>query len=124
MPSLRRARVMLPAVLWRNRGIRTLILADLISAVGSTVSILGYPLLVLSLGGTPVQAGSVATIALATRLGFRLPAGALVDRWAPRTVMVSADLVRAVVTASVPLLWLLDRLSFGMLAAVAVVEGL
>jgi MFS family permease len=118
------ARALLPAVLWRNAAIRTMFLADLTSALGSAISTLAYPLLVLSRGGTPVQAGSVATISLATRLISRLPAGALVDRWPPRAVLVSADLVRALVTGLVPVLWLLDGLSFGLLAAVAVVEGL
>ncbi|MGF1432039.1 MFS transporter [Kitasatospora sp. LaBMicrA B282] len=111
-------------VLRTNANLRWSFLGNLTSNLGSAISTLAFPLLVLSLGGNAVQAGSVATVSLVTRLGFRLPAGGLVDRWNRRVVMLVADLVRCAALASVPLaaLWVAPR--YWQLLLVAVVEGL
>ncbi|MFJ9690868.1 MFS transporter [Kitasatospora sp. NPDC101183] len=110
-------------VLWTNANLRRSFLADLTSNLGSALSTLAYPLLVLSLGGSAVQAGTVATVALATRLGLRLPAGSLVDRWNRRTVMLLADLVRCAAVATVPLVAFWSVTPYWQLLLVAVIEG-
>lgn len=116
--------VVLPAVLRGNPNYRRAFLGDLTSSLGSAMSVIAFPLLVLSIGGSAVQAGSIGTVSLATQLGFRLPAGYLLDRWSWRTVMMSADLVRLVVLGSVPAAAILGRLAFAQLIVVAAVEGL
>lgn len=115
---------MLAGVLRTNRDFRRSFLADLTSALGSAMSTIAYPLLVLSLGGNAAQAGAVATVALVTRLGFRLPAGSLVDRWNRRRVMLTTDLVRLVAVATIPLVALWGSPSYAQLLVVAAVEGI
>ncbi|EST34386.1 MFS transporter [Streptomyces roseochromogenus] len=115
---------MLAGVLRTNKDYRKSFLADVVSNFGSALSTLAYPLLVLGLGGNAVQAGSVATVSLATRLGFRLPAGTLIDRWNRRRVMLATDLVRFLALASIPLVALWGPPHYAQLLAVAAVEGL
>jgi MFS family permease len=115
---------LMPEVLRTNRNFRRLFLADLTSSLGTGISTIAFPLLVLSITGNAVLAGSVATVSLATRLALRLPAGYLVDRWTPRTVMILADAVRFAALISVPVVAGLGGLGFLQLLAVAVVEGL
>ncbi|MFH9352057.1 MFS transporter [Kitasatospora sp. NPDC017646] len=52
-----------------------------------------------------------------------MPAGAWVDRMHHRRVLIVADLVKAVLYASVPLAWWLGGLSLGQLYAVALLTG-
>ncbi|MFI5619448.1 MFS transporter [Streptomyces sp. NPDC051567] len=115
---------LLAEVLRTNRDFRRFLLADLSSNIGSATSTIAYPLLVLSLGGNAAQAGAVATVALVARLGFRLPAGSLVDRWNRRRVMLVTDLVRMLAVASIPLAALGGTPSYAQLLLVAAVEGL
>ncbi|MDQ7911324.1 MFS transporter [Phytohabitans sp. ZYX-F-186] len=112
-----------PQVVRGNRNFRRVAAADLTSSLGATMSTLAFPLLVLSLGGSAVQAGSIATVSLATRLGFRLPAGHLVDQWNPRTVMIVSDLVRLAALASIPASVIWGGPHYPHLLAVALVEG-
>ncbi|MGW6912677.1 MFS transporter [Kitasatospora sp. NPDC054939] len=115
---------MLADVLRSNRDFRRSFLADLASTLGSAMSTIAYPLLVLGLGGSAAQAGAVATVTLVTRLGFRLPAGSLVDRWNRRTVMLTTDLVRMLAVASIPLTALSGPPAYPHLLLVAAVEGM
>lgn len=114
---------LMPEILRVNRDFRLAYFGGLISWLGSAMSAIAYPLLVLSLGGTALQAGAVVTVSLTTRLALRLPAGQLADRWSRRTVMVCADLARAVALGSIPLVALLGQPHYAQLIAVAVVEG-
>ncbi|MGE5830890.1 MAG: MFS transporter [Micromonosporaceae bacterium] len=93
------------------------------SDLGTQVSLVAFPLLVLALGGTPAQAGGIATGSLVARLICRLPAGVLADRCDRRRVMLWADGVRAVALGTIPLVALLGGSSYVHLLAVAVVEG-
>jgi MFS family permease len=115
---------MIPEVLRENADYRRTFLGNLGSSLGTAVSTIAFPLLVLALGGSAVQAGSIATVSLGTRLAFRLPAGLLVDRWNRRTVALATDLVRCVALGSVPLAASLGAVRFWQLILVAAVEGL
>jgi MFS family permease len=66
--------------LWRNREFMLLWTSQVVSVLGSRVSGIAYPLLILALTGSPVQAGLVGFAATLPFLLFFLPAGALVDR--------------------------------------------
>lgn len=113
-----------PTVLRVNRDFRMLFLAEAGSSIGTAVTTLAFPLLVLSIGGSAVQAGSIATVTIGTRMLCRLPAGGLIDRANPRSVMVATDLVRFGAVGSIPLTALLTATpSFAHLIAVAAVEG-
>ena len=83
------------APLWRNREFVLLEGGQSISDAGTQVSHLAFPLLVLGLTRSPAQAGLVGTLRAAPYFLLALPAGALVDRWNRRTVMIVCDGGRA-----------------------------
>jgi MFS family permease len=114
----------LPDVLRTNPDFRKAFLGDLTSSLGTAMSVIAFPLLVLSIGGSAVEAGSIGTVSLGTQLGFRLPAGYFADRWNRRTLMVTTDVVRLVALGSIPVVALAGRLEFPQLIVVASVEGL
>jgi predicted MFS family arabinose efflux permease len=106
-----------------NRDFRRLWTAQALSELGAQVSSLGYPLLVLFTTGSAADAGVVAATAGLTLLAMRLPAGALVDRWNCRTVMVVADAGRALALASLAVAIVTHHLVLGHILLVAFVEA-
>lgn len=67
-----------------------------LSLLGSHLSTLALPLLVLETTGSAALAGLVGTVRMLTYLAANLPAGALADRLPRRSVLVLADLGRSV----------------------------
>jgi MFS family permease len=106
-----------------SRDFRRYWAATTISMLGSQLSLIAFPLLVLSIGGSAARAGLLGTASLVTRLVFRLPAGQLADRVGRRRLMLVTDLVRFAALASVPVVAAVGRLTFGQLVVAAVVEG-
>lgn len=106
-----------------NSTFRRLWLGQALSELGSQCTALGYPLLVLFSTGSPVKAGLVAFVSTATMLCVRIPAGALVDRWNCRTVMILADTGRAVALTSLAIAVLTGQLSFAHILVVAFAEA-
>src|SRR4051794_26220495 len=78
-------------------------IARVLSVTGSLVTAVALPVLVYRLTGSPVLTALVSALEAAPYLVFGLFAGALSDRWNRRSVMVSADLINALVIGSVPL---------------------
>ena len=111
------------APLRRNRDFQLLWIGSAISVLGSRVSGIAYPLLVLALTGSAADAGLVGFAATVPYLLFQLPAGVLVDRWNRRRVMIVCDLGRGLALASIVLAFYLDRLSLLQIVAVSFVEG-
>ena len=109
--------------LWRNRDFQLLFAGSLTSVVGSEIAAIAYPLLVLAVTGSPAQAGLVAFAETAAAVLVGLPAGALVDRWNKRAVMVTCDALRLVAAGSIPLALAANRLSLTQIVAVAAVTG-
>lgn len=72
-----------------------------ISVLGSSVSGLVFPLLILSLTRSPAQAGIVGALGVLPYALLGLPAGGLVDRWSRKRVMIVCDVVRALVAAGI-----------------------
>ena len=66
-----------------------------VSALGTQMSGVAYPLVVLALTGSAALAGVVGSAALVAGLVCRLPAGALADHFDRRQAMLLADVVRA-----------------------------
>ncbi|GAC1370252.1 MAG: MFS transporter [Ktedonobacteraceae bacterium] len=66
-----------------------------ISTLGDSVSNIAAPLLILDLTHSPAQAGLAAALGKLPFLLVSLPAGALVDRWNRKQVMILCDLGRA-----------------------------
>jgi MFS family permease len=94
-----------------------------VSVLGSQMSGIAYPLLALALTGSATAAGLIGTTVLVGQMVFRLPAGALVDRWDRRKTMIAADALRGAVLASVATTLALGVLSFSYLAVAAFVEA-
>jgi MFS family permease len=84
---------------------------------------IAYPLLALALTGSATAAGLIGTTVLVGQMLFRLPAGALVDRWDRRKTMLGADALRGAVLASVATTLALGVLNFSYLVAAAFVEA-
>src|ERR1035441_6812352 len=75
-----------------NRDFRLLLRGSSVSMLGSRVSAIAYPLLVLAMTSSPVVAGWECFATIAPSIIAYLPAGALVDRWAPRRAMLLSGL--------------------------------
>ncbi|MEU7095007.1 MFS transporter [Kitasatospora aureofaciens] len=115
---------MRPDSLWRIPDFRVLFAATALTQLGTNVGYVAVPLVaVVALGAGPGQAGLLATLSTLAFLLIGLPAGAWVDRMRHRRVLVVADLVKAVLYASVPLAWWFGGLSLGQLYAVALLTG-
>jgi MFS family permease len=106
-----------------KRTFKLLLRASSVSMLGSHVSTIAYPLLVLRLTGSPLTAGCVAFAATAPSILAYLPAGALVDRWNPRKAMLVSELGRGTAIATVAVTLALGKPAVVLLIAVAVAEG-
>lgn len=95
-----------------------------LSLVGSQLTTLALPLVVLRLTGSALDAGLVATVRLLVLTAARLPAGAAADRWSRRTLMLAADGARAVVMAALGLLVLSGELRLPLVLTLAAVDGI
>ncbi|MCZ2813700.1 MFS transporter [Modestobacter sp. VKM Ac-2979] len=110
--------------LLRHHDFRQLWAAETVSQVGTQVTLLALPVLAVSLlEATPLEMGVLTALETAAFLLIGLPAGAWVDRWRRRRVLVTADLVRAAVLATLPIAYLLDALTLGQLFVVAAATG-
>ena len=109
--------------LWRNRDFVLLWSGQVVSTLGTRISTLALPLLVLALTHSPAQTGLVAAIQSLPYLLFGLPAGTFIDRWNRKTAMISCDLVRWLVLGTIPIAFVLGRLSMPQLYTAAFVEG-
>ena len=85
----------------RNRNFVRLWIGAGISRFGSTVSMVALPLLALYVTGSAAQAGLVGFAATLPNFLIQLPAGALIDRWDRRTVMIRCDIAGFLALASV-----------------------
>ncbi len=112
-----------PRPLRGNRDFVLLWTAGVTSGLGSQLTLVAYPLLVLGLDGTPTQAGLLGTAGLVTRTALRLPAGALVDRWDRRRVMLCCDGVRAAALLAVVAAVAAGVAGVGLLLVAVVVES-
>ena len=109
--------------LWRNRDFLLLWAGQAISNVGTGVSGLALPLLVLAITRSPVQTGLVTALEAVPPLLLNLPAGALVDRLDRKRLMLVCDIIRGLNLAAVPLALAMGRLTLLQLCLFALVEG-
>ena len=109
--------------LWLNRDFVLLWSGQTVSTLGTSVSLLALPLLALALTRSPAQAGFLAAVQSLPYLVFSLPAGALIDRWDRKRVMIRCDAARFIVYGSVPLAYALGHLTIAQLYLVALVGG-
>lgn len=82
---------------------RLLMFGSSISMLGTRISTVAFPMLVLHLNNSPFITGLVAFAAIAPSMLFYVPAGVIVDRCDPRRLMLFSELLRGLAIASVVL---------------------
>lgn len=96
-----------------------------LSALGSHLTGLALPLLVLDQTGSAVLAGLVGTLRMLAYLAVHLPAGALADRLDRRSILLVADAVRALLILAIAVALIADAaLAVPVLMTLAVVGTL
>jgi MFS family permease len=88
---------------------RLLMFGSSISMLGTRISTVAFPMLVMHLEHSPVITGLVAFAAIAPSVLVYVPAGVLVDRWNPRRVMLISELMRGLAIATVVMALLVFR---------------
>src|SRR5436305_5158531 len=96
---------------------------QVISSIGTQASQLAFPLLVLALSRSPAQAGFTGALRALPYLIFSLPAGALLDRWDRKRVMIVCDTGRALSLASLAFAFVLGHLTVLQVNIVSLIEG-
>src|SRR5579863_475932 len=104
-------------------GFRNLWIGQALSDLGSSVTLLAYPLLILALTHSAVIAGAIGTARVAVGLGLRLPAGALADRLDRRYTMIVCDSVRALAMVLLAVLVLINAANWHIVLFVLVVDS-
>jgi MFS family permease len=108
-----------------SRDYRLLLGGQLTSQLGTQLSGVALPLLaVIGLNATTLEVGAIAAASTLAFAIIGLPAGAWLDRWRRRPVLVAADVARAVLFATIPAAAWLGVLTVTHLVAVAFLGGI
>jgi len=95
--------------------IRAIVAAEVVSSIGSSMTVLALPWFVLVTTGSATKLGLVLGIGSIPFVTLPLPAGSLIARIGARQAMVIADSARLPLLAAIPALYSLDALSFPLL---------
>ena len=110
--------------LLRQRSFRLLWTGETISQLGNAMALVGVPLVAVTvLHASTFVVGVLAAAAWLPWLVIGLPAGAWVDRWPARRVMIACDVISAALYASVPVAAWAGVLTTGLLVAVQLAGG-
>jgi predicted MFS family arabinose efflux permease len=112
-----------PRQLWLNRDYMLLWNGQTISAIGTQISGIALPLLILALTHSPAIAGFAGALRALPYIFFSLPVGALIDRWNRKLVMILCDSGRAALLGSIPIALALGSLTTVQIYLVAIFEG-
>jgi MFS family permease len=96
-----------PVPLWRNRDYLLLWLGQAVSSLGTRLTQFAFPLLLVGLTHSIAAAGLAYSLEQLPYALFSLPAGALVDRWPRKRVMIVCTFGLLLCVASIPLTLLL-----------------
>ena len=107
----------------RNRGLLALLVAEVVSRLGSQMTFLALPWFVLVTTGSPTKMGIVLAVELAPVALLGIPSGTLVSRFGARKTMLVSDLARVPLMAALPILHAAGDLSFGVLLAFVAAFG-
>jgi MFS family permease len=92
-----------PVSLWRNRDYLLLWLGQAVSSLGTSCTQFAFPLLIVGLTRSIAAAGLAYSLGQLPYVLLSLPAGALVDRWPRKRVMLICTSCLMVCVASIPL---------------------
>lgn len=107
----------------RNRSLLALIVAEIVSSLGSRITFLALPWFVLVTTGSAARMGIVLAVQMLPVALLGIPSGSAVARFGARRTMQIADLARVPLLCSLPLLHSADALSFPLLLAVVFLIG-
>lgn len=96
---------------------------QVLSSLGSQISLVAYPLLVLALTGSPAKAGFVGFAHELPVALLAIPAGVIADRVDRKRLLVAVDAVTAMALLAIPVGLLAGHLPFGVVVLVAAIDG-
>ncbi|HSX21391.1 MAG TPA: MFS transporter [Gaiellaceae bacterium] len=107
----------------KNRDFLLLQSGQVLSTIGSESTAIAYPLLVLGLTHSPAKAGVVGFARILPWALFGFVAGVAADRFPRKAMMLTSDIVRAALLASIVIAIALHHITFQQIAIVAFFEG-
>lgn len=107
----------------RNREFVLLQGGQLLSNIGTQVTQIAYPLLVLALTHSPAKAGVVAFARALPIWLFALPAGLAADRFSRKRLMILSDVVRTATVTALGIAVVSHHIAYWEIPVVAFVEG-
>ena len=113
-----------PVSLWRNRDYLLLWLGRAVSSLGTSCTEFAFPLLIVVLTHSIAAAGLAYSLGQLPYVLLSLPAGALVDRWPRKRVMLLCTFCLMVCVASIPLALFLTSGQLRLLLLYALAFGL
>jgi MFS family permease len=113
-----------PVSLWRNRDYLLLWLGQAVSELGTSCTQFAFPLLIVGLTRSVAAAGLAYSLGQLPYALLSLLAGALVDRWPRKRVMLLCTFCLLVCVASIPLALLLTSGPLRLLLLYAIAFGL
>lgn len=109
--------------LWKQRNFMLLLGGQFVSYIGTEVSSITLPLIVLALTGSPAQAGIIAAIRGFMYLIWAIPAGAIIDRWDRKMVMIIGNIGSGLAMASIAISLYFNNITITQMYIVSVIEG-
>ncbi|MBM7829378.1 MFS family permease [Agromyces cerinus] len=98
--------------------------ATTIRAFGSAIAGVAFQVLIVTvLNATPIEISILSALGVVPYLFLGLIVGALMDRWRRQRTLIITSVGRAIVLGSIPVLLLLDALTFWSLAGVMLTLG-
>ena len=113
-----------PVSLWRHRDYLLLWLGHAVSSLGTSCTEFAFPLLIVVLTHSIAAAGLAYSLGQLPYVLLSLPAGALVDRWPRKRVMLLCTFCLMVCVASIPLALFLTSGQLRLLLLYALAFGL
>jgi len=108
----------------KQPGFLALWIGQTVSSFGSQMTGIAFPVIAVTfLNATELQMGLLGAADTSAFLIFGLLAGALVDRWIKRQVMIVADIVRMVAVGLIPLLYIYNYLNIYQLMVIGVIAS-
>lgn len=109
----------------KHANFRSLWIAQILSLVGTQVTIVSLPIIAIKLlNASTMQVGILTAVAYLPFLLFGLPAGAWVDRMSIKKLMIVCDICRGTLLLVIPLLYYYNLLSIPILFVVAFCNGI
>ncbi|MEV0129206.1 MFS transporter [Dactylosporangium sp. NPDC050688] len=106
-----------------RRPLTGLLVAQLVSVLGTSMSALAIPWLVLTSTGSATRTGLIAFAELAPYVAMQALGGPLVDRIGARRISVLGNAAAAVAVCAIPALYAIDLLPLGALAGLVAAAG-